>query len=182
MTQLTFVIGYDYEEFRNYYRTLKSLHDYYVELALPDVIYGDIGPTDEGHIKEDATHLIVWKENDEIVGHAVWHEHSTENYKNPEAKEALEVLEFLLGDERDFIELHEVWLREDHRGKGFGVQFFDFFENYIRKRFGRPILFYTDTPAAVALCKMRGYTEDWVPFDGEKWHVFYINTEDKQKT
>ncbi|MHA1933888.1 MAG: GNAT family N-acetyltransferase [Candidatus Thorarchaeota archaeon] len=175
MSNLTFVIGYDFEEFRNYYKTLKSLHDYYKELAIPDVIYGDLGPTGEAHIKKDPTHLIIWMENEVIVGHAVWHEGTTDDYKEPSEKEARVVLENLLANKKDFIELHEVWLKDEHRGKGYGDQFFEFFEEYIGKRFGRPIIHFADNPASNALCRKRGYTEDWMLLDGESWRVFCLH-------
>jgi hypothetical protein len=62
-------------------------------------------------IKGNFPQLIVWRENDKIVGHAVWHESSTEEHRkgHPRDKEDKEALEKLLGGKKDLVELHEWW-------------------------------------------------------------------------
>ena len=43
-------------------------------------------------------------------------------------------MEKLLGSKKDFVELHEIWLMEKYRGKGYGKRFFDFFQQYVESR------------------------------------------------
>lgn len=98
------------EEFKSYYRGA-GLHNYYKSLGIADVRFGELGPTEENIIKRDPSHLIVWRENNEIIGDAIWHEESIDEFmKDPGDKEVAEVLERLLGGKREFVELHEVWL------------------------------------------------------------------------
>jgi hypothetical protein len=68
---MKFVIGYDYEEFEKYYKTLDDLHDYFRTIGLTDVTFGQIGDIEKLLIKTDPSHLIVWKQNNEIIGHAI---------------------------------------------------------------------------------------------------------------
>lgn len=131
---MKFVVGCGLEEFKRYYGTLEVLHNYLKTLGLADVRFGELGPTEGGIIKRGPSHLIVWQQNDEIIGHAIWHKAKTEEFRDPGDKEVREVLERLLGGKREFVELHEVWLREKYRGKGYGERFFEFFEGFIRKR------------------------------------------------
>ena len=75
--------------------------------------------------------LIVFRDNDETIGHAIWHETNTEEHMKggePREKEDKEILQGFMGKEEDFVELHELWLTKEHRGKGYGKRFFDFFE------------------------------------------------------
>ncbi|MFQ5951638.1 MAG: GNAT family N-acetyltransferase [Candidatus Geothermarchaeales archaeon] len=142
---MTFVVGCDFEEFRHYYN---------------DAI-GKLGK-DEGYwIEVDPSHLVVWRENGEIVGHAIWHESNTKEHKegDPRDEQDRRMLERLLGGEGDFVELHEVWLREDRRGKGYGERFFEFFEDFMEKRGHDSAVYYAYHPAAVAICRKRGYSE-----------------------
>lgn len=164
---MKFVVSCDLEEFKRYYRTLEDLHDYLKTLGLPDVV-------EEGIIKRDPSHLIVWRENDEIVGHAIWHKSNTEEHRKgqPRDKEDRETLEKLIGGKKDFVELHEIWLRKKHRGRGYGKRFFDFFEDFIRKRGYDSIVYYTDNPAALAICRKRGYKEEFLA--KENWYVFHL--------
>lgn len=76
-----------------------------------------------------------------------------------------------MGGRRDkVVELHEIWLIKKHRGKGFGKQFFKFFEKFIRNKGYNSIVYYTDNPDAIAICRERGWKEDFPA--KENWHVF----------
>lgn len=48
----------------------------------------------------------------------------------------------LIGKKRDFVELHEVWLIKELRGKGYGKRFFEFFEQLISNKGYDLIVFY----------------------------------------
>jgi len=170
---MKFVVGCDLEEFKRYYRALDALHNYFRALGLTDVRFGELGPIEEGHIKRDPSHLIVWREDNEIIGNAVWHETHIDEFRDTEDKEVREVLERFLGEKKEFIELHEVWLKEEYRGKGYGKKFFEFFEGFIRKKGYDSIVYYTDHPAAIAICRKRGWKESFLP--KENWHVFYLS-------
>ena len=119
----------------------------------------------------------MWKENNEIIGHAIWHETNTEEHRkgDPRDEEDREILKKLLGGKKDFVELHEVWLIEKHRGKGYGKRFFEFFEEFTRNKGYNSIVFYAFHPAAIAICRQRGYKEDYLKKEAE--HVFYKQIE-----
>ena len=173
---MKFVVGCDLEEYKRYYRTLDDLHDYFKTLGLTDVKFGELGATEERIIKRDPSHLIVWRENDDIIGHAVWHETNTEEHRKGDTrdKEDKEILRRLLGGKKDnIVELHEIWLRKKHRGKDYGKRFFEFFEHSIRNKGYDSIVYYTDNPAAVAICRKRGYKESFL--EKEKWYVFCLS-------
>jgi len=121
----------------------------------------------------DPSQIIVWRESGKIVGHGVWHETNTEEHRegDPRDEEDRDVLEKLLGGEKDFVELHEIWLMKEYRGKGYGERFFDFFEQHIKNRGYDSLVYYADHPAAIAICRKRGYKEDYVKSLGE--YVFY---------
>jgi len=172
---MKFVVGCDLKEFKRYYRTLEDLHDYLKTLGLPDAVEQELGVAEEGIIKRDSTHIIVWRENNKIIGHAIWHKSNTEEHRKgqPRDKEDRETLEKLLGGKKDFIELHEIWLRKKHRGKGYGKRFFEFFEDFIGKRGYDSIVYYTDNPAAIVICRQREYEEDYLT--KEACHVFYLS-------
>jgi len=114
-----------------------------------------------GSIKSNFVQLIVWRENGKIVGHAVWHESNTEEHRkgSPRNKEDTEALEKLLDGKKDFVELHEWWLIETHRGKGYGNEFLDFFEVYMKSEGYFDLVFYADHPAALAAFRKHGYKE-----------------------
>ena len=169
---LRFVVGCDLNEFRRYYERLRGLHDYYRLLNIPDVVFGELGPTEETIIKRDPSHVIVWRKREKIVGHALWHEESIDRFKTVGDEESQGVLEGFLGERRDFVELHEVWLEEKDRGKGYGNKFFEFFEDLIKRRGHEVIVYFTAHPAALAICRSRGYNE--VFLEKEKWHVFVL--------
>ncbi|MDH5482443.1 MAG: GNAT family N-acetyltransferase [Candidatus Bathyarchaeota archaeon] len=171
---MRFVVGCDLEAFKRYYRTLADLHGYYKTLGLGDVEFGELGLIEEGIIKRSPSHLIVWRKNDEIIGHAIWHEANTEEHRkgDPRDKEDKEALERLLGGKKSFVELHEIWLRTEHRRKGYGKQFFEFFEQFIRKKGYASIIYYANHPAALAICRKRGCKEEYL--STMKEYVFYL--------
>jgi len=126
--------------------------------------------------------LIVWKENEKIVGHAVWHESNTEEHRKgfPRDKEDSEALKKLLGKKKDFVELHEWWLIKKCRGKGYGNQFLDFFEAYMKSKEYADLVFYGDHPAALAAFKRHGYREGGY-LKGPKEYIFYHSLEQKSE-
>jgi GNAT superfamily N-acetyltransferase len=112
---------------------------------------------------------------DEVVGHAVWHETSTEEHHrgDPRDKDDRTNLRKLFDGRREnLVELHEVWLRTEHRGKGFGKQFFTFFEKFIHSRGFAGIVYYTENPAGIALCRQRGYRE--TDLESKGWKTFAL--------
>lgn len=100
-------------------------------------------------------------ENDQIIGHAIWHESSSKEHKPGDKRDSedLRILEQLLGGEKEFVELHELWLTQEHRGKGYGKKFFDFFEELMRKEGHEDTIFYAYNSAALTICRKRGYKE-----------------------
>jgi len=136
----------------------------------------------KGHLDKKHFNLIVFRENDEIIGHAIWHETNTEEHRKGDArdKEDKEILQRFFGGKKDFIELHELWLTKEHRGKGYGKRFFDFFEDYMRNKGYDSIIYYAFDPAAVAICRQRGYKEAYGvkeagPYGNiETMYVFYL--------
>ena len=163
------VVGCDLEEFKRYYK----------KLALDKEWQGTFGFTEELDtswervLVKNPSLLVVWRENNEIIGHAIWHETSTDEHRkgDPRDKEDRVILRRLLGGRKDnIVELHEIWLRKKYRGKGYGKRFFEFFEGFIRKKGYDSIVYYTDNPAAIAICRKRGWKEDFLA--KEKWYVF----------
>jgi len=170
------VVGCDLEEYKRYYRTLVDLHNYFRTLGLTDVTFGELGSTEEEIIKRDPSRLIVWRENNDIIGHAVWHEASTDEHRegDPRDREDKEILRELCGGRKDdIVELHELWMRKKYRGKGYGKRFFEFFEDFIRKKGYDSIVYYADHPAAIAICRNRGWKEGFLV--KEKWYVFCLS-------
>jgi ribosomal protein S18 acetylase RimI-like enzyme len=127
-------------------------------------------------IKGNLLQLIVWKENGKIVGHAVWHESNTEEHRKgvPRDKEDSEALRKLLGNKKDFVELHEWWLIQKYRGKGYGNEFLDFFEALMKSKGDVDLVFYADHPAALAAFRKHGYREGGY-LKGPKEYVFYLS-------
>ncbi len=174
---MRFVVGYDWEAYKRYYTTLNELHAYYRKLNLGDVSYevGVVGDAEAQIIKADSSHLIVWVDGDEVVGHTVWHETSTDEHHpgNPRDEDDRFNLRILFDGKREnLVELHEVWLRIEHRGKGFGKQFFMFFEKFIRERGFTGIVYYTENPAGIAICLQRGYRE--AELESKGWKIFAL--------
>ncbi len=170
------IVGCDLKEFKKYYRTLHDLHDFYKTVGLSDVKVGELGVDEEYWVRKDPSYLIMWKEDDEAVGHAIWHETSTDKHKkgDPRDEEDKGILRRLIGRRKDnIVELHELWLKKQHRGKGLGKEFFEFFERFIRNRGYDSIVYYTDNPAAIAICRKRGYREEYLA--EENWHVFCLS-------
>jgi len=96
---MKFVVGYDFKEFEKYYKALDDLYDYYKTIGLTDVTHGQIGDIEKLLIKTDPPHLIVWKQNNQIIGHVIWHESSTEEHRkgSPRDKEDKQALKRLIG-------------------------------------------------------------------------------------
>jgi GNAT superfamily N-acetyltransferase len=163
---LEFVVGCELEEFKEYYRR----NGFAGEQGT-----GELGIAEEKIISQDLAHLIVWRESNEIIGYAIWHETSTDEHRkgDPRDREDREILRKLCGGKKDNIaELHEIWLMKEYRGKGYGKKFFEFFEEFIRRKGYYSFVYYADHPAALAICRKRGYAEDYL--ESEDYHVFYI--------
>ena len=105
---MRFEVGCDIEELREYWS--RSGYDGDLDHLLNVVI-------------KDPTQLIVWKDNGRIVGHAIWHESNTEEHRkgDPRNKEDREALRKLLGKEKDFVELHEIWLIKEVEERAMGM-------------------------------------------------------------
>ena len=168
---MRFVEGYDFQEFSRY---LAKLGQYTAEGELDRLRNG---------LESGRLHLIVFRENDEIIGHAIWHETDTEEHRkgDPREKDDRDILRGFMGKGKDFIELHELWLTQEHRGRGYGKQFFDFFEDYIKRKGYYSIVYYAFDPAAIAICRKRGYQETYGikgtgPYgETETEYSFYLN-------
>jgi len=163
---LRFVVGCDFDEFKRY---LERAGRYEKEGELDWL---------ETFLRKGLLNLIVWRRNSEIVGHAIWHESNTEEHRtgDPRDEEDRETLRRLLGGRRDFVELHEVWLLDEYRGKGYGEGFFEFFEEYMQSKGYDGIVFYAHHPAALTICHKRGYREGgFVNIEGTAEHVFYLS-------
>jgi len=167
---MRFVEGCDFQEFSRY---LAKLGQYTAEGELDRL---------RNSLESGRLNLIVFRDNDEIIGHAIWHETSTEEHRkgDPREKEDREILQRFMGKGKGFIELHELWLTKEHRGKGYGKQFFDFFEAYIRSKGYDSLVYYAFDPTAVAICRKRGYKEAYGikeagPYGKiETMYVFYL--------
>ena len=165
---LEFQVGSDMSEFKEYYRTLTDLQLYLRKENK------DLGTCEENHIKNDPNHLMIIKKKSKIIGHAIWHESSTEVHlpnqpRDPHDRNLLR--EFFHG-EGYFVELHELWLKTKYRGQGIGQRFFRFFEKFIKEQGFHAIIYYTDNEAAETICRKRGYLESFLP--EENWMVFYL--------
>ena len=161
---MKFVIGCDLEEFKEYYKR----NGFAGEQGT-----GELGITEEKIITQDPSHLIVWRENNKIIGDAIWHDTNTEEHRrgDPRDKEDKGILRRLLGGKKDFVELHEIWLMKEYRKRGYGKRFFDFFEEFMRNKGYDSIVYYVDHPAALAICRKRGFKEDYLKSEAE--YVFY---------
>jgi len=159
------VVGCDLEEFKRY--------------SKKDGVRADLEVL-EKVITKDASSLIVLKKGNEIIGHAIWHETNTEEHRKGDSrdKEDREMLEKLLGGKKDFVELHEIWLMEEYRGRGYGKRFFEFFEVFIGNKGYDSIVFYASHPAALAICRQRGYKEGGY-LTGIAEYVFYLTLKKK---
>lgn len=159
-------VGCDFNEFKQYYETL----------------WGKLGETEEYWIRQNPSHLIVMREHHHIIGHIIWHESDTEEHKpgDPRDKEDTEILNKFLGNPCEFVELHEIWLTKEHRGKGYGKKFFTFFEEFMQKQGFETVVVYAYHPAAIAICRKRGFNEvccletEGIEGNRETMHVFRI--------
>lgn len=142
---MRFVVGCNLEDFKSYY----------------DTTLGRLDEVEEYWVSKNPSHLIVWEERGRIIGHAIWHETDTEEHRKGDLRdrEDREILQKLLGGKKSFIELHEIWLKEEYRGKGYGKMFFEYFEEFVRAKGYNQIVFYAYHPAAIAICRKRGYRE-----------------------
>jgi GNAT superfamily N-acetyltransferase len=159
---MEFIIGYDFQEFGY------TLDEFRKEF----IITSDISDNAEEIIREDPSHLIAFRENQEILGWAIWHESSTIEHREGDPRDELDRKIFvkLANGEKDVIELDELWLKKKYRGKGYGEQFFEFFEKFVYEKGYNIMVYYADDPAAIALCRKRGYKEE---FNEEfKWFTF----------
>ncbi|MBN2336698.1 GNAT family N-acetyltransferase [Candidatus Bathyarchaeota archaeon] len=138
-----------------------------------------LGETELRLVTERPERLILWREDGRVVGHTIWHESNTEEHPDGEPREDEDrrILEEELGVEGDFVELHEIWLGDESRGRGYGRSFFDYFESMVAGMGYRYIVYYADHPAALAICRGRGYREAYgVELDGVDGGggVFYV--------
>ncbi|MFW9846766.1 MAG: GNAT family N-acetyltransferase [Candidatus Thorarchaeota archaeon] len=170
---MEFIVGYDIQQFEQFYLGLNDLHTFYRTRGQRESEINELGDDERGHIDSDPDHLIMWMDRNQIVGHAIWHETSTDEMTagDPRDEDDRKTLRELFGGKREnLVELHEVWLKTEHRGRKHGNRFLAFFEDFARKRGFDGIVYYSDNPAAVALCRRRGYTEAFLETGG--WYVF----------
>ncbi len=159
---LEFEVGGNSVEFEKYYR----------KAGLPWVTrapWGRVGNVEKAHIRSNPDHLILFKENKKTIGHMIWHDSNTEEHTKggkPRDKTDREVLGRLLGRGEEFVELHELWLISGCRGRGYGGRFFDYFEKLASERGFHHIIHYAFDPAAVAICRKRGYREEFGVLSG----------------
>jgi GNAT superfamily N-acetyltransferase len=128
-----------------------------------------LGETEERLIREKPERLILWRENGKLVGHVIWHASNTRTHPdgNPREPEDRRILEDELGVEGDFVELHEVWLADTYRGRGYGTAFFRYFEEMVKWKGYDSIVYYADHPAAMSICLKRDYRQAYgVELDG----------------
>ena len=168
-------MGYDLEKFKEYYEILDDLYEYYKKIGSVHSDIFELGEAERRHIERDNKHLIIWTDKGEIVGHNIWHETSTEEMTSGDSRvdDDRETLRKLFGGiTENLVELHELWLRTEHRGNGYGSQFFDFFEDYVSRNGFDGIVHYTDHPSVIALCRKRGYKEGFL--EDSSWFVFAL--------
>jgi GNAT superfamily N-acetyltransferase len=172
---MEFQVGWNWPDFQQYYRGLDDLHAYY-KRAVDDVKFGDVGNTEERLVKANPAHLIIWLVETVPVGHAIWHETSTDEHRPNDARDAADrtlLRKFFGGKQEGLVELHELWLQTEHRRMGYGKLFFGFFENFMRRRGVRGIIHYSEHPAVKAICRRRGYKEGYLKDQG--WAVFGLS-------
>ena len=158
------IVGYDFK--KNGY-TLNEIRKEFRET------YDDLYDAEEEIVKDDPSHLIVMIEDETILGWAIWHESNTSEHSKgyPRDDEDIKILEDLATGRQEIIELHELWLKKAHRGKGYGEQFFDFFEKFVIDKGYDKIVYYAYNESAINLCRKLGYKESY--YESLKWHTFY---------
>jgi GNAT superfamily N-acetyltransferase len=171
---LRFEVDCDLDEFRKYHKN-SGIHGYLKSMGLTDSYDENLNYM-LNVVINDPAQLIVWREDGTIVGHAVWHESTVEEHRkgDPRTKEDRDALRKLLGGKKDFVELHEIWLTERYRGKGYGEMFHDFFEKLMKARGYSDVVFYAHHPAAVAICRKHGYREGGY-LKGLKEFVYHLS-------
>lgn len=158
-----FEVRGNFGEFRSYYRGAGWM--------------SGVGTVEEMIIRQNPDALIVFRLRGQIVGHAIWHGSNTREMRAGDARDANDtrILERFLGGPGEFAELHELWLKREYRGMGIGHRFFDFFEPFIGRQGFSSIVFYAFDPAAVELCRSRGYRDALgVETLGRLSHVLYL--------
>jgi GNAT superfamily N-acetyltransferase len=170
---LKIVVGCDIEEFKRYYGKLAEDKDWQGTFWFTE----ELGTDWERILVENSSLLIDLRENHEIVGHRIWHESNTDEHRrgDPRDEEDRQILKKLAEVKGGSCELHEIWLRQEFRGKGYGKRFFEFFEDFLKKRGYSSFVYYADHPAALAICRERGYKEAFM--EKERWYVFYHSLE-----
>jgi hypothetical protein len=107
---MEFIIGYDLQKsgFR--------LNEFRKDFILTSNI-DEFDTREEEIIKANPSHLIVLRENQEIVGWAIWHESSTREHQKGSSRDNsdIDILEKLFGRTKEIIELHELWIKKKHR-------------------------------------------------------------------
>lgn len=160
------------EEFKKYYRTLALNKEWRGTFGFTE----ELDTSWEKVLVKNPDLLLVLRDNNGIIGHAIWHETSTDEHRegDPRDREDKEILRELCGGKKEnIVELHELWLRKKYRGKGYGKRFFKFFENFMRKKGYNFIVYYADHPAAIAICRKRSWKEGFLTKDN--WHVFCLS-------
>ncbi|MFQ6124979.1 MAG: hypothetical protein ACE5R6_10310 [Candidatus Heimdallarchaeota archaeon] len=96
------MVGYDINEFKRYYRTLRDFRDYFKTRGQLNINVEELGAAEEALIRRDPIHLIIWKKNDKIIGHAIWHEMSTDEHQkgNLRDEEDRKILRRLIGGKK----------------------------------------------------------------------------------
>jgi len=158
------IVGYDFK--KNGY-TLNELRKKFRET------YEDMYDTEEKIVNNDPSHLIVMIEDEIILGWAIWHESKTREHSkgSPRDDEDIKILEDLANGRQEIIEIHELWLKKAHRGKGYGEQFFAFFEKFVISKGYDKIVYYANNESAIKLCRKRGYKEKY--YESLKWYTFF---------
>ena len=97
-------VGCDLTKFKEYYTTCGR---------------GVLGETEEKIIQDNPSHCVLCMKGQEIIGHVIWHECTTADHRKGDSRDKSdrEILESLFGKNQELIELHEVWLTEEYRGK-----------------------------------------------------------------
>ena len=158
------IVGYDFK--KNGY-TLNELRKEFRET------FDDLYNTEEEIVKDDPSHLIVMIEDELILGWVIWHESNTREHSkgSPRDDEDIKILEDLANGRYQIIEIHELWLKKAHRGKGYGKQFFEFFEKFITTKGYDKIVYYADNASAIGISRKRGYKESY--YESQKWYTFF---------
>lgn len=165
-----FIVGYDLDEFEKYYTTIWD--------SIPNRGQPSLDEFERDIILENPAHLIVWKEGKKIIGHTIWHETYTDKHSegDPRDGDDRKILEELIGKSKPCVELHEIWLKMEYRRKGYGNQFFPFFEKFLADSGFKDLVYYTDNEAAMHICRQRSYKEGYGIRAGDyTWYVFTLS-------